>query len=118
MQEEKNKLFVPTRQQAVHEIPIRTYADMANEAAKTLAELPRYTAVAKLLQEENGREAVTKQRINTLPPDYAGSVLHDWDSFLHRVQGETVKHYCTPREEIEQELRERQERWRRQAIKL
>jgi hypothetical protein len=79
--------------------PPRTYADVQNEIATNLANLPRFTARVKC---EDG-EFVVK----TLAPSQGlyGKAL---DERIERIRARTRRNYCRPRREVEQEIADRQ----------
>lgn len=78
----------------------RTYADVENEIASTLANLPNRQAKVKILSEE--------YLIDTLAPapGLTGSAL---DDLLRDITQQTVSRYCRDRRIVEGEILERQE---------
>lgn len=70
--------------------------------------LPRFTAWAKIAQEKDGKQLVIKRKIQTLPlPD----VLPDADERRAVIERNTQQFYIK-RDQIEEVIRSRQERWR------
>jgi hypothetical protein len=90
------------------EVPSLKYAEMTHQMEQELMGLPRFTAWAKIAQEKDGKQLVIKRKIQTLPlPD----VLPDADEGRAVIEGNTKQFYMK-RDEIEEEIRSRQERWR------
>jgi hypothetical protein len=83
----------------------RAFADMENQIARDLTNQPNFQAKVKLLSGEH-----TIQTKDT-PPGLTGLQLAER---IAQVQAQTRKNYCKPRLEVEEEIRERQERWRNQ----
>ena len=81
----------------------RTFADMENEISRDLTQQPNFQAKVKLLAGEHNIQ--TK---NT-PPGLTGLQLEER---IAHIQTQTRNNYCKPREAVEKEIRERQERWR------
>jgi hypothetical protein len=103
----ENHIKIPSGQYVEKQVHVRQVHDMSDEMAQELSNLPRFNAYAKIIKEEGGQQTVWKGRIQTLPliPQYPNNntgVIFDFSSDL-----------CTNREEIEQQIRERQEKWRR-----
>src|SRR4051812_5398313 len=89
------------------QVHVRQVHDMSDEMAQELSNLPRFNSYAKIIKEEDGRQSVWKGRAQTLPlfalnPNNQEDIIIDVSSEL-----------CTKREEIEAEIRARQEKWRR-----
>jgi hypothetical protein len=84
----------------------RTFADMENEISRDLTQLPNFQAKVKLLAGEHIIQ--TKGS----PPGLTGSQLVER---IAQIQTQTRKNYCKPREVVETEIRERQEKWRSQV---
>jgi hypothetical protein len=85
----------------------RTQQDLVNEMAQELSSLPQYTAYAKLIAEQNGVQRVLKHKIQTFPLPPAVRSAEIEASLLEKSHV-----LCQERELIEEEIRERQERWR------
>jgi hypothetical protein len=64
----ENHIRVQSGQYVEKRVQTRTVADMNTEMAQELASLPRFTAYAKLHQEQGDDQKVVKVRIETLPP--------------------------------------------------
>jgi hypothetical protein len=86
----------------------RTQADLITEMGQELANLPRFTAYAKVIEERNGIQSVLKRKINTsLTPSFQGYPRYIKDKVI-----ESGHQLCKERSQIEEDLRQRQERWR------
>jgi hypothetical protein len=91
---------------------------MVDIMAQELTNLPQYTAYAKVIDEEDNRQSVYKEKIKTYPIDYA---IEDMSEKGERI--ESIKYMMNfrtglagltkKRDDIEAEIRERQEKWRR-----
>jgi len=84
----------------------KTQSEMVDIMAQELSNLPRFHAYTKIIKEEGGRQTVWKGLIETNPlfplnPNNQEKEIADISSEL-----------CTKREEIEQQIRGRQEKWR------
>jgi hypothetical protein len=79
----------------------RTYQDMENQIARDLTQQPNFQARVKLLSGEH-----TIQTKN-FPPLLTGTLLQ---ARIAQVHTQTRRNYCKPREAVECEIRERQER--------
>ena len=79
----------------------RTYSDQQAEVANSLTNQPNYQAKVKLLSGEHTIQ--TKD----YPPGLTGKYL---EARIEQITEQTRKNYCKPRTEIEQEIRERQDR--------
>lgn len=62
----ENHIQVPCGQYIEREVRARQEADMSNEVARKLTELPKYTAYAKIMKEIEGEHIVWKGKIQTL----------------------------------------------------
>lgn len=90
------------------EVPSLKYAEMTHQMEQELMGLPRFTAWAKIAQEKDGKQLVIKRKIQTLPlPD----VLPDADERRAVIERNTQQFYIK-RDQIEEVIRSRQERWR------
>jgi hypothetical protein len=85
----------------------RTQQDIINEMAIELASLPRFTAYAKIIDEQSGRQKVLKSKIQTLP---LPKVLRGAEIETSLIEKSHV--LCTERGRIDEEIRQRQEKWR------
>jgi hypothetical protein len=76
--------------------------------AQELANLPRFTAYARVIQERAGKQLVIKRKIKplALPKEHGLPLASE---ILERSHATVYK----ARDEIEAEIRQRQERWRR-----
>ena len=104
----ENHIKVASGQYVEKPVGVRLVSDMTNEMALELANLPRYTAWVKLIQEENGKQIVLKRKIKplALPKEHGRPLASE---ILERSHATVYK----PRDEIEADIREQQERWRR-----
>lgn len=82
----------------------RAYADVLNEIATGLANLHPYHAKCKMLQ--GGK--VEEHNIRTLPAQEAGEA-HDVNERVERIKDNSRRRYARPREEVRQQIRERQQ---------
>jgi hypothetical protein len=87
----------------------RTQQDLINEMAMELSSLPRFTAYAKAIEERKGTQLVWKRRIQTLPlpPERRARGVDSETMAL-----ENSHRFCKERDQIEEEIRKRQEPWR------
>ena len=88
----------------------RTFADMVNEMALELPNLPRYTAYCKVVKEVAGVQRILKYQVY---PDPLSSV-NDQQFLLalsqrKEIEDRTHKLYCTERVTIEDEIKARRE---------
>jgi hypothetical protein len=79
----------------------RTYQDMENQIARDLTQQPNFQARVKLLSGEH-----TIQTKN-FPSLLTGTLLQ---ARIAQIQAQTRRTYCKPRQTVETEIRERQER--------
>ena len=79
----------------------RTYSDQQAEVANSLTNQPNYQAKVKLLTGE--------YTIQTIKPT-GGIEDSQKETRIRQIQQQTRQNYCKPRTEIEQEIRERQDR--------
>ncbi len=91
--------------------PQRSYTDMQAEMAQELANLPRFTAWAKLVQVRGSRQITVKQKLQTLPlpPAYDPGFVAAREA---QIREQTHREYCLMRETVEEEIRQRQAPWR------
>jgi hypothetical protein len=89
--------------------PAPNEAEMVNEMARVLTQIPRYTAYAKVFEEKGGESIVWKGTIRRekLPNAPAGAFEE-----AMKVVVENASSYTRPRGEIEDEIRKRQADWR------
>jgi hypothetical protein len=103
----ENHIKVPSGQYVEKLVSVRLVSDMTNEMAQELANLPQFTAYAKVIDETEGKQIVLKQKIKTLPlPEPQGKAIEG--QALAKAHAESQK-----RDEIEKEIQKRQDRWRR-----
>ena len=99
-------------QSTQYEEPVRdkTQGEMIDIMAQELSNLPRFQAHTKIIKEEDGKQSVWKGKIQTLPlfPEYPNNNQERIFNFSSEL--------CTKREEIEAQIRERQEKWRRPTV--
>ena len=90
----------------------RTQADLINETAQELMALPRFTAYAKLLHhaDDGDRPEVKKCEIETLPMQTQSA--RGYHTALMETAIENAHTYGMRRDNIEQEIRKRQDRWK------
>jgi hypothetical protein len=81
---------------------------MVNQAVQTLTDLPRFTAAAKTISEENGQQIVWKGQITTKKLRDPVNGLDVQERIIER----TREMCCRPRHEIELEIAARRSQWR------
>jgi hypothetical protein len=88
---------------------------MQAEMAQELANLPRFTAWVKLVQVQDGVQTVVKQKLRTLalPPSHAPDAVA---AIEEQIREQTRREYCTKRETVEEEIRQRQAPLRNTAL--
>jgi formylglycine-generating enzyme required for sulfatase activity len=113
----ENHIKVPSRQYVEKQVNTRAFADMTHEMSQKLAGLPRFSAWAKVLQEQKGEQTVLKRKMKTLPmpplldpSDKIFTMLLDY-----LMNPATYTGVVKKRSEIEEEIRQRQEKWRDRA---
>ena len=85
----------------------RTQQDLNNEMANALSNLPRFQAYTKIIHESNGQQSVNTHRMQTRSLPAAKNPGAE-------LQAITNAHtLCKTRDDIETEIRERQNRWGR-----
>jgi hypothetical protein len=84
---------------------------MQAEMAQELANLPRFTAWAKLVQVQGGKQITVKQKLQTLPlpPAYDPGIVAAREA---QIREQTRRAYCLMRETVEEEISHRQVPWR------
>jgi hypothetical protein len=105
----ENHILVASGQYVEKPVQIASTQEMTNQALQTLTELPRFTAYAKTITEENGEQTIWKGKIKTLPTP---TETND-PAIEERIIALTRRAYCKPRSAIEQEILQRRERWRK-----
>jgi hypothetical protein len=110
-----NHIRIYTGQYVERQVNTRTYADMSNEMSQVLVGLERYSAYAKVLQEDKGEQKVLTQKIKTppMPPVRGGEAAARYLQRVRRdVSEETLRAgWVKEREKIEEEMRHRQRDW-------
>jgi hypothetical protein len=111
----ENHIKERTKQYVEKQVSARSYKDMADEMSQVLVGLERFSAYAKVIQEQQGEQIVLKQKIKTLPPPpvRGGDAA---DTYLQTVRGvvweKTLKAgLIKERSKIEEEIRQRQQKW-------
>ena len=108
IQEPENHIKIASGQYVEKQVHVRQVHDMSDEMAQELVNVPRFTAYAKVIEEKDGKQSVWKGKITTLPlPDQLSSAEEDAALVLDFGHQASKK-----REEIEAEIRQRQEKWR------
>jgi hypothetical protein len=92
-------------EKAVH---TRQVHDMSDEMAQELASLPQFTAYAKVIAEKEGEQTVWKGKIKTLPLPSWGELKF----YIDPPAREDIHKFCKRRDLIEEEIHQRQKRWR------
>jgi len=81
---------------------------MTDEMAQELSNLPRFSAHTKIIKEEGGRQSVWKGKIETYPLSPETPIADTLLEVCVRNGHKT----STKREDVEKEIRKRQEQWR------
>jgi hypothetical protein len=92
----ENHIMVRSGQYAAKQVNIRTEADMTNEMVRNLVSLPKYTAYAKILQDEGSRVWTGKIRTLELGATTAGAATGgtiDYVGSRWRVQEEIAERH-------------------------
>lgn len=110
----ENHIKVPSRRYVEKSVNTRQESDMTNEMARVLTGLPKYTAYAKLLYETDGGQIVWKGKIQTL--QLKGEVAEEEAKARRAAIEQNSMQYLESRTLIEEEIRQRQERWRSRVI--
>jgi hypothetical protein len=116
LQKPENHIKVPSGQYVEKLVHVRPVHDMTDEMAQELANLPRFTAYVKAIEEDRGKQTVTKHKMQTL--ELTKSYLEkaeDIESLpdliaLHIIFSE---YYYKKRTQIEEEIKQRIEKWRK-----
>jgi hypothetical protein len=80
--------------------------------ARVLTGLPRHIAYARIVEEKGGEPIVWKGRIRT--EKLADAPVEGADAARDAIEKNALR-YCRGRQEIEQEIKGRQEKWRVRA---
>jgi hypothetical protein len=106
----ENHIIVASWHYVEKAVNTRAVGDMTNEMAQELMKLPRFTAYANVIHEQDGVQRVITQKIATvrLPSVLAEVALRERNAIIE----ENSPAYCKPRKQIEEEICQRQERWR------
>jgi hypothetical protein len=115
---EKNPVKVPSGKYEEKLKVERTQADLIAEMSQELANLPRFTAYAKVIEEKEGAQTVWRGKIKTLPlPPWQETPIRHDESFpeIESHVTECGHKFCKERVQIEEEIRQRQEKWRGSA---
>lgn len=104
----ENHILVASGQYVEKPVNIATTQEMINQAVQALTDLPRYTAYAKTIQEQDGRQEVWKGRITTSTPPAKVNNL-DIEDQITQITREKC---CKPRSEIAREIMGRRLQWR------
>jgi hypothetical protein len=104
----ENHIKVASGQYVEKQVHVRPVHDMTDEMAQELINLPRYTAYAKVIEEKDGKQNVWSGKIETfgLPKD--SPKAEENIAFAIEIGHGVSK----KRGEIEEEIRQRQEKWR------
>jgi len=110
----ENHVKVPSRHYVEKQVQVRQVADMTDETAHDLANLPRYTAYARVIKEKDGQQTVERKKIKTLPmPDVPPpEKLAEKEKIVNQAIQTTCTLYCKKREDIEDRLCRIQDFWR------
>ena len=123
LQKPENHIKVQSGQYVEKPVHIRPVHDMTDEMAQELANLPKFIAYAKVTQEDKGKQTVLKHKIQTIPLSYipektpedieAATLMVDNILFTSFDLITLLNGYCLARVEIEEEIRQRLEKWRK-----
>jgi hypothetical protein len=103
----ENHIKIASGQYVEKPVHVRQVHDMTDEMAQELSNLPRFNAYAKIIEEKNGEQTVWKGKMQTLPPLPGASRYTESD--IQKISYT----FCLERTEIEAEIRERQDKWRK-----
>lgn len=106
--EPKNHIKVPSGQYVVKPVHTRPVHDMTDEMAQELANLPRFTAYAKVIAEKEGEQTVWRGKIKTSP---VFLLPHIELSGKYIGHGTFLSSCLKSRRLIEEEIRQRMEKW-------
>ena len=113
----ENHVKVQSGQYVEKQVNTRQYHDMNDEMAWELMKLPRFTAYAKVIQEQQGEQVIRIRKIKTLKleePRLQGRELEEMKKQIN--ENTKILGYIKPRVQIEDEIRQRQEKWRSGAL--
>jgi hypothetical protein len=90
---------------------------MTDEMAQELMRLPRYTAYAKIIEDQDGEQRVKMQEIKTYPLSALPEKPKEYFEQVKEIfETNPIKSgYAIAKEQIEAEIRQRQEQWLRPA---
>jgi hypothetical protein len=115
----ENHIKVFTGQYREKPVRVRPVHDMTDEMAQELANLPRFTAYAKVIAENEGKQTVWKSKIKTVPMPswWEPPTMYRLPSGeeIPGIESQAIERghkFCKTRTQIEEEIRERQEKWR------
>ena len=108
--EPENRLYVKTKQKYIERRP----RDMVDEMQYELLNLPRYMAMAKIIQEKDGEQTVVNEKIRTpIPPKL---LREENESIKVAIKKRMIRDgYMVSRREIDRRMYERAEPWRRRT---
>jgi hypothetical protein len=116
LREPENHVKGQTAQYGEREVNTYPTQEMINQMAQELVDLPRYTAYAKVIQEQGGVQVVRKWKITTEElPKVPPGCLPEEASRIAR-QNAIDAGILRPRSAIEAESRRRLAQWRRRVI--
>ena len=111
----ENHVKVQSGQYVEKLVHVRPVHDMTDEMAQELTNLPKFTAYAKVIQEQGGRQAVIKHKMQTL--ELPESYLEEAEDIKYLPDLITLhigfSKYYKERTQIEEEIRQRLEKWRK-----
>jgi hypothetical protein len=115
LKQPENHIQVPSMQYVEKQVNTRTIKDMQDEMAQELIDLPPKIAYAKLIQEKGEERLVIKRKFKTLQPPKVLITEFSSKAVQDRIEQNTLAaRMVKKRSEIEEEIRERQGKWRRQ----
>ena len=110
----ENHVKVQSGQYVEKPVHVRPVHDLTDEMAQEFSNLPRFTAYAKIIQDQGGRQMVSKCKMQTLKltkSELGEEDLTHLPEMIDMLIG-VSKHYKR-RTQIEEEIRQRLEKWRK-----
>jgi hypothetical protein len=107
----ENHVKVPSSQYSETQVNLYTTQEMTNQMAQELMNLPPRSAWAKVVSSAAGRESVWRGKIQTLAPAFPSDLVIDAGSLA--LTNALELGILKKRSVIDEEIRYRQEKWRR-----
>jgi hypothetical protein len=112
----ENHLQKPCMQYIKKQVNTRSYQDMTNEMEQVLMKLDPGTAYARLIRNEGDEQKVVTRKIKTRQLSKVDDVDALYETVRAQIWESNIKAgYYRERRLVDEEIRQRQERWRSQA---